>query len=251
MFDINKWLEAHPRSSVRGAPMGFTNHYEIPSKPGRTYTIGFDKVKFVDGCYGPDGTYWGSPENLWCFYSVEEDESLNCQEVLAYFRASNPTKAIEQFKGDFSPEVYDYTIEPLDDHLLHQFVDGLPHLVDHYLQAVAFTDFGDTDQPPSDSKFSPVAKLEAYVDILDFIHTCYKDGMFSGKEGVPSPMAEAVMKGYSLDSFAHDFWLTRNRHGVGFWDRGLGKLGDHLTTWAHAAGSRSAYLGDDNLVYFE
>jgi hypothetical protein len=24
----------------------------------------------------------------------------------------------------------------------------------------------------------------------------------------------------------HDFWLTRNRHGAGFWDRGYGKLGD-------------------------
>lgn len=27
----------------------------------------------------------------------------------------------------------------------------------------------------------------------------------------------------------HDFCLTRNRHGAGFWDRGLGHLGEYLT----------------------
>lgn len=38
----------------------------------------------------------------------------------------------------------------------------------------------------------------------------------------------------------HDFWLTRNHHGAGFWDRGLGELGDRLTKAAHAYGE--AYL---------
>lgn len=27
----------------------------------------------------------------------------------------------------------------------------------------------------------------------------------------------------------HDFWLTRQGHGTGFWDRGLGEIGDKLT----------------------
>ena len=34
----------------------------------------------------------------------------------------------------------------------------------------------------------------------------------------------------------HDFWLTRNGHGAGFWDRGYGALGDKLTDAAHAWG---------------
>jgi hypothetical protein len=39
------------------------------------------------------------------------------------------------------------------------------------------------------------------------------------------------------DSYAgHDFWLTRNRHGAGFWDRGLGKVGETLTELAHPYG---------------
>lgn len=31
----------------------------------------------------------------------------------------------------------------------------------------------------------------------------------------------------------HDFALTRNHHGAGFWDRGYGDLGDSLTDAAH------------------
>jgi hypothetical protein len=35
--------------------------------------------------------------------------------------------------------------------------------------------------------------------------------------------------GYDPDDAGHDFWLTRNGHGAGFWDRGLGEIGDMLT----------------------
>ena len=46
-----------------------------------------------------------------------------------------------------------------------------------------------------------------------------------------------------------DFWFTRNRHGVGFWDRGLGEIGDKLTALAHTFGESNVYLGDDNMVH--
>lgn len=35
----------------------------------------------------------------------------------------------------------------------------------------------------------------------------------------------------------HDFWLTRNGHGAGFWDRGLGEAGRKLTAAAKVYGS--------------
>lgn len=47
----------------------------------------------------------------------------------------------------------------------------------------------------------------------------------------------------------HDFWLTRNRHGVGFWDRGLGALGERLTQASRAYGEVDLYVGDDGLIY--
>lgn len=51
-----------------------------------------------------------------------------------------------------------------------------------------------------------------------------------------------------LDSSAlgHDFCLTRNRHGAGFWDRGWEELGTWLTSWAHIFGSSNLY-GDVQL----
>jgi hypothetical protein len=51
------------------------------------------------------------------------------------------------------------------------------------------------------------------------------------------------------DCAGHDFWLTRNGHGAGFWDRGLGELGERLTQASKAFGEVHLYLGDDELVY--
>jgi hypothetical protein len=53
----------------------------------------------------------------------------------------------------------------------------------------------------------------------------------------------------SPEQAGHDFWLTQNRHGAGFWDRGLGAVGDRLTAAAHAYGSVDLYVGDDGKVY--
>lgn len=47
----------------------------------------------------------------------------------------------------------------------------------------------------------------------------------------------------------HDFWLSRNRHGTGFWDRGTGEVGDRLYEAAKLYGTVDVYLGDDNYVY--
>lgn len=55
-------------------------------------------------------------------------------------------------------------------------------------------------------------------------------------------LALAYVGAYSPERAGHDFWLTRNRHGAGFWDRGLGLLGDRLTEAAHAYGEVNLYL---------
>ena len=47
----------------------------------------------------------------------------------------------------------------------------------------------------------------------------------------------------------HDFWLTRNGHGAGFWDRGYGKLGDQLSDAAKTFGSSDLYIGDNGMIY--
>lgn len=46
----------------------------------------------------------------------------------------------------------------------------------------------------------------------------------------------------SDDQNGHDFWLTRNGHGVGFWDRGYGAVGDTLSDAARAYGEENWYV---------
>jgi hypothetical protein len=60
--------------------------------------------------------------------------------------------------------------------------------------------------------------------------------------------ADALAKlpeSFDAHSIGHDLWLTRNGHGAGFWDRGLGKLGDELSEWAHSFGSAYVYYDAD------
>ena len=61
----------------------------------------------------------------------------------------------------------------------------------------------------------------------------------------------AAPLGCDDEQAAHDFWLTRNRHGAGFWDRGYGDIGDRLTTAAHAFDELNLYVGDDGMIHGE
>jgi hypothetical protein len=53
------------------------------------------------------------------------------------------------------------------------------------------------------------------------------------------------MEGLDLSQCGHDFWLTRNRHGTGFWDRGYEEsIANKLTELSKKAGEYYVY-GDD------
>jgi hypothetical protein len=56
---------------------------------------------------------------------------------------------------------------------------------------------------------------------------------------------------YSTEEMiGHDFWLTRNGHGAGFWDGGWpGITGDILTRSCKAFGECNLYVGDDSKIY--
>lgn len=56
----------------------------------------------------------------------------------------------------------------------------------------------------------------------------------------------------SPGQIGHDFILTRNGHGVGFWDRGLGNTGDTLTKWAKTSGSiETLYIDTQNCIAWQ
>ena len=41
-----------------------------------------------------------------------------------------------------------------------------------------------------------------------------------------------------------------DQHGAGFWDRGLGDLGDRLTMLAQTYEESDPYVGDDGKIYY-
>ena len=56
--------------------------------------------------------------------------------------------------------------------------------------------------------------------------------------------------GVHLSQAGHDFWLTRNRHGAGFWDGDWSEpYASALTKAAHAFGECNLYVGDDGLIH--
>lgn len=56
-------------------------------------------------------------------------------------------------------------------------------------------------------------------------------------------------QGTSWDYAGHDFWLNRNGHGSGFWDRYLYALGERLSEAARACKNQDLYVGDDDKLY--
>ena len=63
------------------------------------------------------------------------------------------------------------------------------------------------------------------------------------------PANSTIRKDFDVGFAGHDFWLTRNGHGAGFWDRGLGEVGDRLSNACKAFGSYDLYIGDDGKIY--
>ena len=56
--------------------------------------------------------------------------------------------------------------------------------------------------------------------------------------------------GCEYERAGHDFWLTRNHHGAGFWDGDWRHdVGKRLTEAAHVYGSVDLYVGDDGKIY--
>ena len=59
-----------------------------------------------------------------------------------------------------------------------------------------------------------------------------------------------ALKEFDEGILMHDFWLTRNHHGAGFWDGDYPEIvGKVLTEISHAFEPVDLYVGDDGKVY--
>lgn len=64
-------------------------------------------------------------------------------------------------------------------------------------------------------------------------------------------LASDIIYKYDIETAGHDFWLTRNGHGAGFWDGDYGDDGDLLTEICKTFGECNPWVGDDGKIYIE
>lgn len=104
---------------------------------------------------------------------------------------------------------------------------------DGVIDAVYFTDLDNTDHEANGCDFSVGAMVELEMEAMSFFTKC--------RNHIPKGMAHQA---------GIDFWLTRNGHGTGFWDRGeYGGWQTFLTLEAEKFGEAAVYLGDDGLAH--
>lgn len=87
----------------------------------------------------------------------------------------------------------------------------------------------------------PATRAEHLVDLKEFVLDNLEDLV----------TAAMILADYTMSWVGHDFWLTRNHHGAGFWDRGLGPVGRRLYGAAHVYGGVDLYIDDEGKVRSE
>lgn len=89
-----------------------------------------------------------------------------------------------------------------------------------------------THPTPADEDMTALEYADEYtvtrreMDKLRGTLAYYMRGWFVENYGT---ICQATGDNYTWEHVGHDFWLTSQGHGAGFWDRGLGEVGDTLT----------------------
>ena len=60
-----------------------------------------------------------------------------------------------------------------------------------------------------------------------------------------------LLNGIDDEQIGHDFWLTRQGHGAGFWDRELGEVGDKLSKICEQFKEINVWKSELDIIYFE
>ena len=74
--------------------------------------------------------------------------------------------------------------------------------INAYIEAIDFTECGDSEQPEHGAELDVTFERESIIDCLAFYSRI-----------------ECFLSDDNVEQAGRDFWLTRNGHGVGFWDR--------------------------------
>lgn len=103
-----------------------------------------------------------------------------------------------------------------------------------YLLAAMFTE----DPEPVSGEFETSGRPEELLPRIpdDFLADSERDCAEFQTKAARLLAKAADVHGRDLESCGMDFWYSRNGHGVGFWDRGMGDVGEDLDGIAAAQG---------------
>lgn len=121
--------------------------------------------------------------------------------------------------------------------LLNESEIASPEIVEilnGYLEAALWSEEDRIGEANIESDISDDAKIDAYIEIKKFVN-----------------QAGDLLNNIEPSQIGHDIWLTRSGHGAGFWDRGLGEIGDKLSDIASDMGEKSLFWGEDGKIHIE
>lgn len=140
--------------------------------------------------------------------------------------------------------------------------DALNGMTDGYLTALLWTSnrWSQDDSAESGGDESYLDAGYGVADVTDEFRARVLDHLLSVV--VAHPLAVRLYgarRGFSAatgpvaeegrwDYFGHDYLLTRDGHGAGFWDRGMGELGDYLDEIATGNGGSESANGSLRLT---
>lgn len=121
-----------------------------------------------------------------------------------------------------------------------------------YIKAALWSTSGDVeslDETHDENGLSTEAREKAERDCFDFLET-HGDNILAAHDAVRYGRWNRL----SPDTFGdagYDFWMTRNGHGVGFWDGDWPDESnpDDMDVYCNRVGEVDPYVGDDNLIY--
>ena len=141
---------------------------------------------------------------------------------------------VEKLKSGAGPQ---HMLDTLSKYRAEEQTKRHTAFLDAYINAAFWTSYDDNEMP-----FDEVYRVgDLSGELMDqMIEDC---AAFLAKADIPDNL---------LPQAGHDFWLTRNWHGSGFWDRpeiyGEEKA-QELSALAETFGVVDLYVGDDGRIY--
>ena len=181
------------------------------------------------------------------------DDSTILSELIYYLSDEEVTPKLEEIIGnyDLSSVASKKRAQELSSAVNDNRVGSVDEFTSAYLETALWSSM-DESTPSGGSPFNENYSFEDFS--REAIEATIEDCAKFQEENAELLERAYEGMGHSERNAGHDFWMTRNSYGSGFWDGDWdadwgGYYGDALTEAAKKFGEVYLYLGDDGLIY--